>query len=224
MLVAKSCPTLSNPMDCVALQAPRSLGFSRRECWSGLPFPSPGNLPDPGTEPWSPTVQSDSLPSEPRGKRLISVETCSEMRAIYGGLRTHSSATQIPFRFPPGIESNVDIQVNSDLGWIWKLAVDIRLESPLTDSICCGRLLTGIFYTVDLSSFPQLVLEQVLIKSGLSWQPSRKESACNAAAAEALNLIPGWGRSPAAGHGNPLQYSCLQTPMDRGPGGLKSAG
>ena len=37
----------------VAQQAPLSLGFSRQECWSGLPFPSPGDLPDPGMQPWS---------------------------------------------------------------------------------------------------------------------------------------------------------------------------
>ena len=48
----------------VAYQAPPSLGFSRQECWSGLPFPSPGDLPDPGIEPGSPTLQVDALPSE----------------------------------------------------------------------------------------------------------------------------------------------------------------
>ena len=48
----------------VALQVPLSMGFSRQECWSGLPFPSPGDLPDPGIEPGSPTLQADSLPSE----------------------------------------------------------------------------------------------------------------------------------------------------------------
>ena len=49
----------------VANQAPLSMGFPRQEYWSGLPFPSPGDLPDPGTEPVSPTFQADSLPSEP---------------------------------------------------------------------------------------------------------------------------------------------------------------
>ena len=52
----------------VAYQAPPSMGFSRQECWGGLPFPSPGDLPDPGIEPWSPTLQADVLPSEPPGK------------------------------------------------------------------------------------------------------------------------------------------------------------
>ena len=48
----------------VACQAPPSIGFSRQECWSGLPFPSPGDLPDPGIEPGSPALQADTLPSE----------------------------------------------------------------------------------------------------------------------------------------------------------------
>ena len=48
----------------VAYQAPLSMRFSRQECWSGLPFPSPGNLPDPGTEPRSPALQADALLSE----------------------------------------------------------------------------------------------------------------------------------------------------------------
>ena len=45
----------------VAHQAPPSMGFSRQEYWSGLPFPSPGDLPNPGIEPQSPTLQADAL-------------------------------------------------------------------------------------------------------------------------------------------------------------------
>ena len=44
------------------------MGFSKQEYWSGLPFPSPGDLPDPAIEPGSPTLQADALPSEPPGK------------------------------------------------------------------------------------------------------------------------------------------------------------
>ena len=61
----------------VARQALLSMGFSRREYWSGLPFPSPGDLPDPGVKPRSPTLQADSLPSEPPGKpQHKSWQTC----------------------------------------------------------------------------------------------------------------------------------------------------
>ena len=52
----------------VALQAPLSMEFSRQWYWSGLPFTSPGDLPDPGIEVDSPTLPTDSLPSEPPGK------------------------------------------------------------------------------------------------------------------------------------------------------------
>ena len=52
----------------VAHQAPLSVGFSRQEYWSRLPCPSPGDLPNPGIEPRSPTLQVDSLSSEPPGK------------------------------------------------------------------------------------------------------------------------------------------------------------
>ena len=50
-------------MDCVAHWAPLSMGFPSQEYWSGLPFPSPGDLPDPGFKPRSPALQADSLPS-----------------------------------------------------------------------------------------------------------------------------------------------------------------
>ena len=68
VVVAQSCLTLCDPMDCTACQAPLSMGFSRQGYWNGLPFPSPGDLPDPGIKPGSPPLQSDALPSELLGK------------------------------------------------------------------------------------------------------------------------------------------------------------
>ena len=56
VLVAQSCPPLCNPMDC-SHQLALSMEFSRKEYWSGQPFPSPGNLPNPGTETRSPALQ-----------------------------------------------------------------------------------------------------------------------------------------------------------------------
>ena len=64
---AQSCLTLWTTWT-VAHQAPPSMGFSRQEYWSGLPFLSPGNLPNPGIKPGSPALQADALPSEPPGK------------------------------------------------------------------------------------------------------------------------------------------------------------
>ena len=65
--VTQSCPTLCDPWT-VAHQAPPSMGFSRQEYWSGLPFLSPGDLSDPGIEPRSPTLQADALTCAPPGK------------------------------------------------------------------------------------------------------------------------------------------------------------
>ena len=59
VLVAQSCPTLAIPW---------TMEFSRQEYWSRLPFPSPGDLPNPGIEPGSPALQADSLPTELQGK------------------------------------------------------------------------------------------------------------------------------------------------------------
>ena len=58
-----------------AYHAPPSMGFSRQEYWSGLPFPSPGDLPNPGIKVGSPALQADTLPSEPPGKLKMSTNT-----------------------------------------------------------------------------------------------------------------------------------------------------
>ena len=67
-LIAKSCQTPLQSHGPVTLQAPPSMGFSRQEYWSGLPFPSPGDLPDPGIEPASPALEVDPSTTEPPGK------------------------------------------------------------------------------------------------------------------------------------------------------------
>ena len=65
-LVTKSCPIFETPWT-AARQAPQSMGFPRQECWSGLPFPFPGDLPKPGIEPLSPGLQMGSLPLSNQG-------------------------------------------------------------------------------------------------------------------------------------------------------------
>ena len=122
----------------VVQQAPLSMGFSRQESWSGLPFPSPGDLPNPGIEYGSPTLQADSLPWQNRRRQCNS------------WLR----------KFP------------------WRRD---RLPTP--------------------------------VSLGFPGGSDGKESTCNEGE---LGSVPGLGRSPGGGHGNPLQYSCLEIPMDRG--------
>ena len=70
MKESKSLSVMSNSATpwTVACQAPLSMGFPRQEYWSGLPFPSLGDLPAPGIKPGSPALREDSLPSEPPGK------------------------------------------------------------------------------------------------------------------------------------------------------------
>ena len=70
--VSQSCPTLCDPMDCtVDHQTPLSMEFSRQEYWSGLPFPSPADLPDLGIKPRYPALQADSFPYELQGSSSI---------------------------------------------------------------------------------------------------------------------------------------------------------
>ena len=69
--VSESCSVVSDSFAApgtIACQAPLSMGFSRQEYWSGLPFPSPEDLPNQGIEPRFPAVKADSLLAEPQGK------------------------------------------------------------------------------------------------------------------------------------------------------------
>ena len=72
--VAQCCLALCDLMDC-SLQAPLSMGLPRQEHWSGLPFSSPGDLPNPGIEPASPAWQADSLPLSHQESQLYVVDS-----------------------------------------------------------------------------------------------------------------------------------------------------
>ena len=84
VLITQLCPTLCDRMD----EAPLSMGFSRQEYWSGLPLPSPGDLPDPGIKPGSPALQADSLPSETT-RRSLHTYTHTHMDTNGGMLLNH---------------------------------------------------------------------------------------------------------------------------------------
>ena len=89
-------------MDCTALRAPLSLGFSRQQMWSGLPCPPPGDLPNLRVEPNSPALQVDSLPSEPPEK-LVQTEAAllkkqkKEMENKKAFLRPPLTNYSVPF-------------------------------------------------------------------------------------------------------------------------------
>ena len=79
----------------LACQAPLSMKFSKQEYWSGLPFPSPGNLPDPGIKSRYPAMQADSLPSEPPGKPRYTLQLSNSVPRYISckevAIRLHSS-------------------------------------------------------------------------------------------------------------------------------------
>ena len=75
-LVTQSCPTLCDPMNPIARQALLCMGFPRHEYQSGLPFPSPGDLPNPGIKPWSPELQADAYPLSHQFSSVQSLSLC----------------------------------------------------------------------------------------------------------------------------------------------------
>ena len=79
-LVTKPCLTLLRPPWTIARQAPLSMGFPRKEYCSGLPFPSPGHLPDPGIEPTSPALAGGFFTTEPPGKPVESKDLEPQIR------------------------------------------------------------------------------------------------------------------------------------------------
>ena len=96
----------------VAHQAPPSMGFSGQEYWSGLPFPSPGDLPNPGIKPRSPALQVDVLTSEPPGKPHSSAgkeSACSagDLGSIPGLGRSPGEGKGYPLQYS-GLENSMD--------------------------------------------------------------------------------------------------------------------
>ena len=92
VLFTKLSPTLCNPMECVAHQAPLSVEFSRQEYWTGWPFPSPGDLLHPGIEPRSPALKANSLSPEAPGKLLG-----TESRAMLAVMREKTGTGRVVF-------------------------------------------------------------------------------------------------------------------------------
>ena len=110
----------------VAYQAPPSMGFSRQECWSGLPLPSPGEFSDPGIEPGSPTLQADALPSEPPGKLMYSIAAAAK------SLQSCPTLCDPIDGSPPGSPIPGILQART-LGWVaisfsnaWKWKVKVK--------------------------------------------------------------------------------------------------
>ena len=131
-LVTKSRLTLVTPWT-IACPAPLSTGFSRQEYWIGLPFPSPGVLPDPGIEPGSPALQTDSLPTELWGKPLSGGKGCQMWQRSWR--RRHSGWV---ISESPWVEN---AQLNIEY-WVWNISQSGNQDSwPMseTDILCALR-------------------------------------------------------------------------------------
>ena len=144
--------------------------FSRQEQQNGLPFLPPGDLPNPGIKPTSPTLQADSLPAKPQGKpKNTGVGSRSLLQQIF--------LTQ---------ESNQGL-------------------------LHCRRILSQLSYHGSPNIY--VYCTSMGFPDGLAG----KESTCSAGDTGDLGSIDHWlGRSPGGRNGNPLQYSCLENPRDRG--------
>ena len=95
----------------VAHQATLSMGFSRQEHWSGLPFPSPGDLPDPGIS-WSPALQGDMLPSEPPGKSSSLLKNDRKCPSTHNTLEKWEEYTHVKKLIPHKSSHLLDLLVN----------------------------------------------------------------------------------------------------------------
>ena len=125
----------------VAYQAPPSVGFSRQECWSGLPFPSPGDLPDPGIEPGSPALQADALLSEPPGKP-VDYENGTLMSKIDILLRDMADAFSL---------GHVKIQLKESHEQTWRCVLIMHhgcqyLDVGVPSSHCFRTVMRKTFY------------------------------------------------------------------------------
>ena len=83
--------------------APLPMGFSRQQYWNGLPFPSPGDIPNPSIEPGSPVLQADSLPSEPQGENWVLKNWCLWIVVLEKTLQSPLDSKEIKPVSPKGI-------------------------------------------------------------------------------------------------------------------------
>ena len=113
VLVVQSCTTLCDPMNC------SPWGFSRQEYWNGLPCPPSGDLPNLGIEPRSPTLQADSLPSEPPGKpKNIGAGSLSFLQWIFQP-RNWTGVSCVAGGFFTSWDTR-EVQTHSVLHWLGK--------------------------------------------------------------------------------------------------------
>ena len=109
----------------VAYQAPLSMGFSRQEYWSELPFPSPGDLPDPRIKPRSPALQTDALPSKPPGKRDYKESWASKNWCFW------TVVLEKTLESPLDCKEIQPVHPKGDQSWVFIGRTDVEAETPI---------------------------------------------------------------------------------------------
>ena len=201
-----------------------SLGFSRQEYWSGLPFLSPGDLPDPGVEPASPALAGGFFTAEPPEKPInmcmcvlrniyinLKKPMCPDLHLLpYLSVPLSSLWSDTPTRGFPVLlcifSSGASFPLEGHHGLIE------REKPPSLFRHLMGRNFpsSSIVFTFSFNTY------QFWLSCWLFRCLSGKESPCRAGEAGEVGSIPEWGSSPGGGNGNPLQHTCLGNPRVRG--------
>ena len=156
------------------------MGFSRQEYWSGLPYPSPGYLPNPGIKPWSPALQTDALPP------LSHQGSCAEFCFV------------LFFFWQTGLSEVVILSADNWVCTFVLFVVCVRHSAQGATGVWVVLQTFCYWFLLDLAEFP--------IWASLGGSDG-KESACSA---RDPGSIHGSGRSPGEGNGNLLQYFFLK--------------
>ena len=223
VLVAQLCPTLCNPMDC-SLLVPLSMDFSRQEYWSGLPFPSPGHIPNPAIEPGSPTLHANSLPSEPPVLKGDQDLVCWPSNVFWVKLQSaRALVSTFCFSCPEDLRHSLLLSWSFNsclLAFLWVPVAVLLFRSPflLWVLLCTQSILLPLetqfgIWEVQSKFRKSTTSGAYLVSWGFPGGSDDKGSVCNV---RDPGSIPGLGRYPGEGNGSPLQYSCLENPMDRG--------
>ena len=174
-------------------QAPLSMGFPRQEYWSGLPFLSPGYLPNLGIKPASPA-------SSALAGRFFTTELPGKPSLGYSLSRLPEKSS-FHFASPCFCHCSLLLNTLKTKSTNWEA---FNSNIPFKFYKC---LISGVFCLM------KVIFIILMFSGGFLVGSDSKESACNA---EDLGLIRGSGRSTGEGNGNPLWYSCQENPMDGG--------